>query len=182
VDVRVLAATHRPLDRAVNAGHFREDLYYRLAVVELQVPALRARLEDVPLLAAAFYDRFSDGGTMPATWGPALMQRAWPGNVRELRNVIERSMALGWDPNAAPPTQAAAPAPRPQSSQSPLDLPLKEARSAWSERFELEYLLALMRRAGGNVTRAADLAGVNRRTLQRMLATYPAHFPRGPAY
>jgi DNA-binding NtrC family response regulator len=181
VDVRVLAATHQPLERSVNEGRFREDLYYRLAVVELRVPPLRARPEDIPHLAMVFYERFSDGGTMPEDWGPILAQKSWPGNVRELRNFVERSLALGWTPGTpSGPASARGSVPPAGGSlaRNPLDLPLKEARAEWGERFELEYLMSLMRRTAGNVTRASELAGVNRRTLQRMLASYPAHFPR----
>jgi transcriptional regulator with PAS, ATPase and Fis domain len=176
IDVRVVAATHRRLEQAVNEGRFREDLYYRLAVVEIHVPPLRSRAEDIPLLAAAFYERFSDGAAMPREWTPLLMQRSWPGNVRELRNFIERSLVLGIsdDVNNRSSTGTA----KAVVANDLLQLPLKEARVAWGERFELEYLLILMQRANGNVTRAAELAGINRRTLQRMLVAYPAHFPR----
>jgi DNA-binding NtrC family response regulator len=191
IDVRIVAATHRNLYRAVNDGLFREDLYYRLAVVELRIPPLRARREDIPALAAHFYQRYADGEAMPEAWGAALQQRSFPGNIRELRNFIERSIALGWTPShasslsgesggtAASGAQAYAGQTHPshgKRNDSPLSLPLKEARLAWSERFEIEYLEALMVRSDGNVTRAAELAGINRRTLQRMLADYPEHF------
>jgi transcriptional regulator with PAS, ATPase and Fis domain len=180
IDVRVVAATHRRLEQAVNEGRFREDLYYRLAVVELHVPPLRSRAEDIPLLAAAFYERFSDGATMPPEWTQLLMQRSWPGNVRELRNFVERSLVLGISHDASGNSLPGAIVGSEQkgAANDLLQLPLKEARVAWGERFELEYLLMLMQRADGNVTRAAELAGINRRTLQRMLVAYPAHFPR----
>lgn len=107
VNVRVVAATHRDLDRLVREGSFREDLYYRLNVVPIRVPPLRERLEDVPVLARLFLARLSEPGTPPPVLGQsalrALKAHTWPGNVRELRNVIERTMAY-----APVPTELAA--------------------------------------------------------------------------
>jgi transcriptional regulator with PAS, ATPase and Fis domain len=166
IDVRVLAATNRSLAESVNEGTFREDLYYRLGVFEIQIPPLRARREDVALLARHFYHQFS-GAEMPEALVPSLLSRGWPGNVRELRNFIERTVAMGFQGTA----QAVMPfASEALESAVPTHLPLKEARSVWSDQFELLYARAILKKAGGNVTRAAELAGINRRTLQRMLA------------
>ena len=97
VNVRIVAATNRPLARSVNAGWFREDLYYRLAVVSIDLPPLRARRDDVPLLAMHFLERFTGKPqSIPPSLLAALLTRGWPGNVRELRNFIERSLSLGW--------------------------------------------------------------------------------------
>ncbi len=182
VDVRVLAATNRMVARQVNEGTFREDLYYRLAVLEVIIPPLRARREDIPPLAAHFYQSFSGrSDPLPPEFLATLAARAWPGNVRELRNFIERSVSLGWVtrqseksmglPTSAPPGLPAS-APPGLEALLPMDLPLKEARELWTNRFESLYVSALLRRCHGNVTRAAELAGVNRRSLQRLMAQH----------
>jgi transcriptional regulator with GAF, ATPase, and Fis domain len=183
VDVRVVAATNRSLARSVNDGSFREDLYYRLAVIEIELPPLRARRHDIPSLAEHFLERFTGAATTaPPELLSTLLTRAWPGNVRELRNFIERTVSLGIQRPSRPPPP---PSSRdslgaPSSSQPampaglgalvPVNLPLKEARLAWTEQFENVYVRALLDKTGGNVTRAAELAGVNRRFLQRMMA------------
>jgi transcriptional regulator with PAS, ATPase and Fis domain len=162
VDVRVIAATNRPLARSVNTGGFREDLYYRLAVVEVHLPPLRARPDDVALLAEHFFRRYAgEQEPVPPALLSSLASRAWPGNVRELRNYVERSVSLGVAPAAAPDGFAPA---------VPTHLPLKDARAAWTEQFEIRYVEALLARVGGNVTRAAQLAGINRRSMQRLIA------------
>ena len=172
VDVRLVAATNRSLARSVNEGSFREDLYYRLAVVDVHVPPLRARRDDVRVLAQHFYERFRGApGAVPADILSDLLTRSWPGNVRELRNVIERSVSLQWQEGEASATRPAdAPLPAGVEALIPHDLPLKEARQVYTDRFESLYLRALLQRTQGNVTRAAERAGVNRRHLQRMLA------------
>jgi transcriptional regulator with GAF, ATPase, and Fis domain len=160
VDVRVIAATNRSLAQAVNTGDFREDLYYRLAVVEIDIPPLRARREDVALLARHFYRRFSGDDGIPPELVSAVLGRSWPGNVRELRNFIERGVSLG--------TPAALDDIAPPGGGAPIDLsvPFKIARRAWTR----DYVRAAMDRAGDNVTRAAEIAGVSRRFLQRLIA------------
>jgi len=186
VDVRVLAATNRSLARSVNDGSFREDLYYRLAVIEVELPPLRARRDDIPLLAEHFLERFT-GSPMqaPPELLSTLLTRAWPGNVRELRNFIERTVSLGLpaiSPSRLPPPpqpmslltalgpRGPASLPAGLGALVPVNLPLKEARHAWTEQFESVYVRALLEKTGANVTRAAELAGVNRRFLQRMMA------------
>jgi len=174
VDVRVIAATHRSLYQRVNQGTFRDDLYYRLAVIELELPPLRARTEDIPMLAAHFLEQLTGAPTAPTPeMLSALVGRPWPGNVRELRNVIERSLSLGWAATAAslrPAPSASRSSGAPLGAEIPTHLPLKEARLAWVEQFEIVYVRALLERTQGNVTRAAAMAGVNRRFLQRMMA------------
>ncbi len=170
IDVRIVAATNRPLARAVNEGTFREDLYYRLAVIEATLPPLRARREDVPALAAAFHRRLAGAdATLPAAYLASLAAKAWPGNVRELRNAIERDVTLG--ATGAPGEPALQePLPAGVASLVPLHLPLKDARAAWNRAFESIYARAMLDKTGGNLTRAAELAGVSRRFMQRMLA------------
>ncbi|HRH00953.1 MAG TPA: sigma 54-interacting transcriptional regulator [Polyangiaceae bacterium] len=175
VDVRVIAATHRTLARSVNEGTFREDLYYRLAVVEITLPPLRARQGDVPLLARRFFERLAPPNTRLSSEAlRALEARSWPGNVRELRNHVERAVALGQvqDASAAPASAPLPPGPLPEGLEVlvPLSLPLKEARERWVEAFESVYVRAMLRETEGNVTRAAERAGVSRRFLQRTLA------------
>ena len=171
IDVRVIAATNRPLARQVNEGAFREDLYYRVAVVELSLPPLRARREDIALLAGHFYRRFAERDEpLPNDLVATLHARAWPGNVRELRNFVERSVSLGWARATAEPQVEAPPTPPGLEALVPVDRGLREAREVWTERFERLYVGAILRKTGGNVTRAAELAGITRRSLQRLLA------------
>ncbi len=169
VDVRVVAATNRPLSRAVNEGTFREDLYYRLAVVEVQIPPLRSRREDVGVLASHFFHLLGGKGDLPASFVASLQQRSFPGNVRELKNHVERAMMLGM---IAPPSARPATPPPPGGLEAlaPLHLPLKEAREQWTQSFESVYVRAVLQKTRGNVTRAAEIAGVSRRFLQRLAA------------
>ncbi len=170
VDVRIIAATNRPLARAVNEGGFREDLYYRLAVVEVSLPPLRSRKEDIPVLARHFFAMLGGKGELPQAFLASLAQRSFPGNVRELKNAVERAMLLGTLGGARP--QAAPPIATPPGLEelAPLHLPLKEARDKWTESFEHVYVRAILKRTRGNVTHAAELAGVSRRFLQRLAA------------
>lgn len=180
VDVRIVAATNRPLARCVNEGSFREDLYYRLAVVEVVLPPLRARREDIPTLARHFYRRLArPDADLPSDLVAMLVARSWPGNVRELRNFIERSVSLGFvdrriahvvdraRPSAPPPPPNVEPS---LEASVPLHLPLKDARQSWIESFESVYVRAMLKKTGGNVTRGAELSGVSRRFLQRLVA------------
>ena len=169
VDVRIVAATNRPLGRAVNEGTFREDLFYRLAVVEVALPPLRARKDDIPMLASHFYRMLGGQGDLPQAFLAMVSNRSFPGNVRELRNFVERAMLLGTISPALKRPAIAAP-PKALGDLAPLHLPLKEARQAWTESFEQVYVRGVLERAKGNVTHAAELAGVSRRFLQRLAA------------
>jgi transcriptional regulator with GAF, ATPase, and Fis domain len=170
IDVRVVAATNRDLAHGVNAGTFREDLYFRLAVVNVNLPPLRQRREDIPALVRHFYERMVGAGAVaPPDLVASLMVRAWPGNVRELRNVVERSISLGWSSEPADKAPKPGALPPGIGALVPVDLPLKEARHAWTEQFESVYLRAVLEKADGNVSRAAEMAGVNRRFLQRLM-------------
>jgi DNA-binding NtrC family response regulator len=167
VDVRVIAATNRPLASAVNAGGFREDLYYRLAVFEIVIPPLRDRREDLDFLAEHFYANVTGKAERLA---PELLAsirgRSWPGNVRELRNFIERSAILGLDSGGA----VVATAGGSLEIFASADLPMKEARERCMSQFEAQYVVSLLRRTGGNVTRAAEIAGVSRRYLHKLIS------------
>jgi DNA-binding NtrC family response regulator len=182
VDVRVVAATNRDLVREVNRGAFREDLYYRLAVVRVRVPPLRERKEDIPLLVEHFVRESLDGneaeahqvvaGISDANW-EGLVAHSWPGNVRELRNFIERTLAVsggvsGPESTAAPRTGSAQPAGEVAASVD-LSRPYIEAREELLGRFEKAYLEAMLAREGGNISRAARAAGLDRMHFKRLL-------------
>ncbi|HPC84296.1 MAG TPA: sigma-54 dependent transcriptional regulator [Thermoanaerobaculaceae bacterium] len=169
VDVRVIAATNMDLEAEIAAGRFRQDLYFRLNVIPIRVPALAERREDVPLLAAEFMrDLAAKVGSRPKRLSEAalarLQQHDWPGNVRELRNLVERLliMAPGEVITDADVEQYLDVRPSPARLQG---LPLKAAR----ERFEREYIEAAVARAGGNMSQAARLLGLERSHLYRKL-------------
>jgi transcriptional regulator with PAS, ATPase and Fis domain len=169
VDVRVLAATNRRLAEASRAGEFRPDLFYRLAVARVTVPPLRDRREDIAPLARTFLRaaRRDPSVQLPPDLAALLQAYDWPGNVRELRNVIERYAVLG-------ATEAAllfdtSPRTAPSGDDDLALLPFHEARRRALERFERAYLPRVLERAGGVVTRAAELAEVARPSFYRML-------------
>jgi transcriptional regulator with GAF, ATPase, and Fis domain len=171
-NVRVLAATNRALSVEVNEGTFREDLFYRLAVVSIHLPPLRMRRDDIPLLAKTFIERFTGkAGEVPPSLLPTLVTRGWPGNVRELRNYLERWVVFEGDvaDRGSTPAPASSDLPAGLELLVPVDLPYKEAREAWMERFDNVYVRALLAKKNGNITHAADHAGLNRRFLQRLL-------------
>jgi two-component system, NtrC family, response regulator GlrR len=195
VDIRVIAATHRDLRAMVRAGQFREDLYYRLAVVATHVPPLRERKSDIPALAAWFADKMGRGGWAQS---PALLEQLvahdWPGNVRELRNVVERALSLGASaladltdsrPRAIPASdggggaQGSEPPERRAPAPDVLDLPFKEAKAALVESFERDYLTALLARHKGNISRAAAEAGIDRNYIHRLVKKYNLEVDRG---
>jgi len=179
VDVRVLATTNRDLQAEIAAGRFREDLYYRLAVVPLRVPALRERREDVPLLARYFMRRSAEtSGMAPRELAEdalaAMQAYDWPGNVRELRNLIDWLLIMAPGEPREPiradmlPPQVGATAPavlKLDRSSEIMTLPLREAR----ELFERQYLEAQLLRFGGNISRTANFVGMERSALHRKL-------------
>jgi DNA-binding NtrC family response regulator len=159
VDVRIIAATNRDLKLDVNRGLFREDLFYRLNVVSLRMPALRERPEDVPLLATHFWRLFTGDARaeLPEEMLEPLLQHAWPGNVRELRNRMERAAALG---HKLEITGA-----RPASAERPFH----DAKAEVVDAFERSYLAALLQRTDGNQSEAARRAQLDRVHLTRLL-------------
>lgn len=165
VDVRIISATHRDLDVAMEAGQFREDLYYRLNVVTLQLPPLSARREDIPLLANHFLNRLSTKyGKRLSGFAPealkALTMASWPGNVRQLFNVVEQVCAL-----SSSPLIPLALVQRALRSPSVEVQTYAEAK----QRFEREYLVGLLKLTDGNVADAARLADRNRTEFYRLL-------------
>jgi len=165
VDVRVIAATHRDLERAIEADEFREDLYYRLNVIALELPPLRERREDIAVLAHHFLGTVRDRCSEPVTgFAPEAMEllvsAPWPGNVRQLRNVVEQCAVLSTSPIVSESLVRKALRNKPRELRS-----FAEAR----ERFEHEYLVQLLQITEGNVSQAARLAERNRSEFYKLL-------------
>jgi two-component system nitrogen regulation response regulator NtrX len=188
VDVRVIAATHRDLEREGAEGRFRQDLYFRLAALPIEVPALRERGEDIPLLFASFVERFSREHRLrqrrvdPGIY-PPLLAYSWPGNVRELKNLSERLVVFGGDPLQAADLPAAFSQPaRSARSAGREDTPetgLLRLPAAWPalslrdfrNQCEREYLEAVLRRTDWNFAAAARLLGLQRTYLHQKVAS-----------
>jgi len=177
VDVRVVAATHRDLEAEVKRGRFREDLYYRLKVVQISVPPLRERREDVPALANRFLSQLAERlGREPRRVSAgalaALAGYAWPGNVRELRNVVEQAAVLAPNDTIAetdlrlpcPPAASGAAASNGANAGG-----FAEAKRQVTEDFERAYLLRALRQHGGNISRTAEAIGMVRQSLQQKI-------------
>jgi DNA-binding NtrC family response regulator len=183
VDIRIVSATNRDLHKLVAEGTFREDLYYRINVIDIALPPLRERADDIELLATHFLRKFSSGphATVKVIEPEAMIALEtypWPGNIRELQNVIERACALcerdiitlaelpshirthpgevGTSPSLAATSK----------------LTLKEARESWIGQLEATYMANLFKLAGGNLSEAARHAGVDRKTLRHLLTKY----------
>jgi len=185
VDVRVLSATNKDLQAEIAAGRFREDLFYRLSVVPMKVPALRDRREDVPVLAKHFIARSAESSGMPARELSAdalaaLQAYEWPGNVRQLRNVMDWLLIMAPGGAADPiraemlPPEIGSRAPVQLNSDPGADimaLPLREAR----DMFETQYLQAQLVRFGGNISRTAQFVGMERSALHRKLKQLGVH-------
>ncbi len=174
VDVRIIAATHRDLPARVTAGEFRSDLYYRLAVAEVRIPALRDRREDIPLLVERLLAAREPPATLadlPPNTLSMLMAHNWPGNVRELRNMLTRIMLFQAG-------DVLAPAPSPEtlaaetSNDVRLDIPYHAAKEAILADFDRRYAAAQLRAHGGNVSSAARAMGVSRQFLHKLIAQY----------
>jgi len=166
VDVRILSASHVDLHQAVSTGRFREDLYYRLDVMTLELPPLRERREDIPLLAGRFLQEVRERSPecVARAFAPeameALLAAPWPGNVRQLRNVVEQTAAL-----AVTPVISLALVQRALRGKVETIIPLAQAHA----EFERDYLIRVLRMTRGNVTRAARLAGRNRTEFYKLL-------------
>jgi two-component system response regulator GlrR len=175
IDVRIISATHRRLEEEIAAGRFREDLYYRLNVVSLELPSLSERREDIPMLAQHFLQELVEKtGKKVSGFAPEAMETllaaAWPGNVRQLYNVVEQAVALSTNPviSASQLTDAI--------HENPESIPsFSEAR----RNFEQQYLVRLMQITRGNVSHAARIAGRNRTEFYKLLRRhhiFPALF------
>jgi two-component system response regulator HydG len=174
VDARIIAATNKDLQEEVAAARFREDLYYRINVVSITVPALRERREDIPLLVDFFLKRYEEKnqrrfkGVTPKAMD-LLMRHDWPGNIRELENAVERAVIMGRGdfitPDAFP---SALQHIDPESIDEKMDLPAGKSL----KEMERAMILRTLEDTGGNRTRTAEILGISRRTLQLKLKEY----------
>ena len=187
VDVRIVAATNRSLKEEIKAGRFREDLYYRLAVVEVELPSLRERISDLSLLIQHLLERASDNPGIKKV-DPQVMEVLeayhWPGNVRELNNVVERAIpfcdgpTIGLDSLPEALKLAEKLGQEPSSGATPLSkvahtsLPFKDAKDQLIQAFERQYLIDLLDRHNGNVSKAARAADMDRKTITRLMKKY----------
>lgn len=172
VDVRVISATNRDIAQEVIAGKFREDLFYRLNVVQIHMSPLRERRSDIPLLASHFLNLFKqERGTPALVFSEAAMRRMqeydWPGNVRELRNAIERAVVMGDGVEILPEDLPIQPF-RKGSAGLEAGLTLKEAE----ERFKREFVVMTLRQTKGNRSKAAKIMGIQRTYLSRLVSKY----------
>jgi two-component system nitrogen regulation response regulator NtrX len=178
VDVRVIAATNKSLEKAIQEGTFREDLFYRLNVIPFHVPPLRERREDIPILVGAFVEEFcAESGTGPKGITPramaALQSYHWPGNVRELRNLIERLVLLTPGPKVRPedlPEEIRTGVRAEGVEGATLDV----ARRA----FERDFLRERLRENGWNISRTAEAIGIARESLSRKMRQFGIRVPR----
>jgi two-component system response regulator HydG len=168
--VRIIAATNRDLEAAIRGGAFRQDLYFRLNVVQVKLPPLRDRKNDIPLLVTSFLEKLTSPDARPRTISEDAMRRMiaydWPGNVRELENVVARAVALGCGPTV-------------QVSDLPSSLhhPISERTPEKDELLPLQELerraiLRMLRETGGDKVAAARLLGIGKTTLYRKLKQY----------
>ena len=173
IDVRLIAATHRDLAADVAGGRFRQDLFFRLNVVTVELPPLRDRGRDVIILADHLLTNLGLGGTLEfdERLQAALLAYQWPGNVRELRNAIERAAHLGAE-HAVPLAEAT-----PSTETSAPDLPFKEAKEQIVYSFERAYLVRLLERHKKNISAAARDAGIDRNYLYRLLKKHGLERP-----
>jgi len=177
-DLRLIAATNKNLDEQVKAGAFREDLFFRLRVVEIRLPALRERVEDLPLLARAFLAEFSQENAKPVQGFTAdafelLMQYQWPGNVRELRTAIEHAVVLCRGDKIT--ARDLPPSLREAGSKAPVEADLKRLATrndVTAKEVERESVIRALKATDGNRTLAAKRLGVSRRTFHRKLHQY----------
>lgn len=179
VDVRIVAATNRSLARLVKEGKFREDLYYRLNVVKIDLPALRDRPEDIPLLATHFTEKYARTGEAPKQIAPEAMEvllaHSWPGNVRELENAIERACVTSTD-GFIQPENLPADVTKPSQAKVPFEVdlsrPLTEQLAELTTAFEKRYIRKALRKSRGNIGRCAKICGLSRRSITSKVAEY----------
>jgi DNA-binding NtrC family response regulator len=179
VDCRVIAATNRDLPKEIAAGNFREDLFFRLSVINIQLPPLRQRREDIPLiLKRALAEpevvaRHGKKRISPEALS-LLMAYAWPGNVRELMNVLSHVLAFSEGEEVLP--EHLPPRVRGQQREGPLPfnehLTFKDAKEQLLENFEREYITSVLTRCEGNLSRAARESGLHRKSIERLVKKY----------
>ncbi|HXM34663.1 MAG TPA: sigma-54 dependent transcriptional regulator, partial [Pyrinomonadaceae bacterium] len=183
VDVRIISATHRPLEQDIGAGTFRADLFYRLRVVTIEIPPLRERREDIPMLAERFVRAGAERYSLPArTLAQSTLRRLvehkWPGNVRELKNAIERAVIVAEGEeliandlpdeitNGLDKSSSSAAA---QTESGGIDVPFTADFREDRREFERRYISRCLEHTNGNVTRAAEILDMHRQSLQHKL-------------
>jgi DNA-binding NtrC family response regulator len=179
VDVRVIGATNKSLTKLVREGKFREDLFYRLNVIKIDVPPLRERTEDIPLLAVHFTQKYAPNALSPCSIAPEAMEillaSPWPGNVRQLENAIEHACVTARDgvirPGNLPPDLT-----KPAAPQTPFQVdlarPLPEQLAELTTGFEERYLRRALKKTRGHVGRCAKISGLSRRSVTEKIALY----------
>jgi DNA-binding NtrC family response regulator len=179
VDVRVVSATNRSLTKLVEAGKFREDLYYRLNVVKIQLPPLYERDEDIPLLVAHFIQKYARPDQPPKRVAPEAMELLlnyrWPGNIRELENAIERASVITRDETIRPenlPPEISKPAKRRSPLTVDLSRPLRDQLDEVVAVYEERFLRRALRKARGQMERVASISGLSKRELAEKLARF----------
>jgi DNA-binding NtrC family response regulator len=179
VDVRVIAATNRSLQQLVKQGTFREDLYYRLNVVKIDLPPLHERPEDIALLAQHFAEKYARPGESAKTISPEAMEVLlafrWPGNIRQLENAIERACVTSRDGHIRPenlPTEVLKPPTTKVPFPIDLSRPLAEVLKELATDIEQRYLRKALRKSRGNIGRCAKICGLSRRSISAKLAEY----------
>jgi DNA-binding NtrC family response regulator len=179
IDVRVIAATHQPVEKLVGDGKFREDLFYRLNVIRIDLPPLRDRPEDIPLLVQHFCEKYARPNQPPAQVAPeamaALVRGTWPGNVRQLENAVERACVTARDGMIRPENLPPDVAPR-GKKKHPLRIdlarPLTDQLAELTAAFEERYLRKALRRTRGHVGKCAEITGLSRRSVTDKIAHY----------
>jgi DNA-binding NtrC family response regulator len=189
IDIRLISATNRSIQQMVKEGTFREDLFYRVNTFVIHLPPLRERLDDIPLLAVHFLKRYTKStskvveGVAPEVMS-VLKSHAWNGNVRELQHVIERAVALTaenvirLEDLPGPLWKGAEDGVGSPEERSHFDLPFKDAKEAMVESFERKYILKLLAKHKGNISRAAEGSGIDRRSLHRLLVKHRIEAPK----
>ncbi|MDA0748523.1 MAG: sigma 54-interacting transcriptional regulator, partial [bacterium] len=182
INIRVISATNDRLEKLVEEGRFRSDLYYRLNVITITLPPLRERPEDIPLLAEHFLaalnrENKGDVAHVSAEAMDLLQRYSWPGNVREMQNVIERGY---WLTDSKVIIPADLPTRLREATQAPIgldaNLTFADAKKGVLELFERDYLSRMLGECDGNVSKAARRAGMHRSSFQRLLKRYGIHF------
>jgi DNA-binding NtrC family response regulator len=178
-DIRLVAASNQSLEKLVANGKFREDLYYRLNVIHIELPPLRERTEDIPLLAIHFCQKFARPGQTPCQISPAAMERllaySWPGNIRQLENAIEQACVTARDgivQESNLPREVLRKDAVKTSMQVDLSRPLPEQLNDLTNAFEKRYLRLALKRTRGHVGRCARISGLSRRSITDKIAQY----------